>query len=368
MKPVSGAWLLPSSCWHRPQWKELFGPPVSGSRGKCTQYPTYPSPFSELKVGRIYLEENKEMSQWEIQMVRQQERNEGQDKERQEGASRVERPQERDLPFFKLKVVLLPCRPFVILPSLPCAPPHPGSPRRTHGTRHCLLDGFEPGWGWRPVGAWGQRRVLWVAAPQAPPPEVITPVTWHSARPPQHPGPVSPPPPDPSADPPAQVHNPWMIQVSMPHAPCRSWLLHRSPGLLTSRGKQTQLWRRKGFPGGSVGKESTCNGGDLVQSLSWEDPLEEDMETHSSILAWRISKDRGAWQAAVPGVAKSRTPLNRWAQHSGEERPPPGVHAWLFHQCVPTLWCHCPKQTNLGIHNEASTDCACQCPDSVIYF
>ena len=31
-----------------------------------------------------------------------------------------------------------------------------------------------------------------------------------------------------------------------------------------------------------------------VQSLSWEDPLEEVMATHSSILAWRIPMDRGA--------------------------------------------------------------------------
>ena len=30
-----------------------------------------------------------------------------------------------------------------------------------------------------------------------------------------------------------------------------------------------------------------------VQSLSWEDPLEEGMATHFSILAWRISLDRG---------------------------------------------------------------------------
>ena len=34
-----------------------------------------------------------------------------------------------------------------------------------------------------------------------------------------------------------------------------------------------------------------------VQSLGWEDPLEEDMATHSSILAWRIPMDRGAWRA-----------------------------------------------------------------------
>jgi len=83
-----------------------------------------------------------------------------------------------------------------------------------------------------------------------------------------------------------------------------------------------------GFPGSPAGKESACNAGDpglipgsgrspgevigyplqyfgaslvaqmvknppsvwetWVQSLSWEDPLEEGMATHSSILAWRI--------------------------------------------------------------------------------
>ena len=41
--------------------------------------------------------------------------------------------------------------------------------------------------------------------------------------------------------------------------------------------------------------------------LSWEDPLEESMVTHSSILAWRIPMDRGAWWATVHGVAKSWT-------------------------------------------------------------
>ena len=42
------------------------------------------------------------------------------------------------------------------------------------------------------------------------------------------------------------------------------------------------------FPGGSDGKESACSVGDPGQYLGWEDPLEEDMTTHSSILAWRI--------------------------------------------------------------------------------
>ena len=40
----------------------------------------------------------------------------------------------------------------------------------------------------------------------------------------------------------------------------------------------------------------------LVQYVSREDPLEKGMATHSSILAWRIPMDRGAWWAAVHGV------------------------------------------------------------------
>ena len=42
-----------------------------------------------------------------------------------------------------------------------------------------------------------------------------------------------------------------------------------------------------------------------VQSLGWEDHLEEGMVTHSGILAWRILMDRGAWQAAIHGAAKN---------------------------------------------------------------
>ena len=44
-----------------------------------------------------------------------------------------------------------------------------------------------------------------------------------------------------------------------------------------------------------------------VQSLGWEDPLEEGMATHSSILAWRILMDRGAWWTTVHGVATRQT-------------------------------------------------------------
>ena len=48
-----------------------------------------------------------------------------------------------------------------------------------------------------------------------------------------------------------------------------------------------------------------------VRSLGQEDPLEEGMTTHSSILAWRIPVDRSAWQATISGVTKSQTQLKQ---------------------------------------------------------
>ena len=101
-----------------------------------------------------------------------------------------------------------------------------------------------------------------------------------------------------------------------------------------------------GFPGGSTGKESACNWEIWVQSLGWEDPLEigyplqyswaslvaeteknlpamqetwvqslswedsleEGKATHSSILAWRIPMDRGAWEIVSLGISFKNTP------------------------------------------------------------
>ena len=44
----------------------------------------------------------------------------------------------------------------------------------------------------------------------------------------------------------------------------------------------------RGLPWWLSGKESSCNTGDHVRSLGWEDPLEKEMATHSSVLAWEI--------------------------------------------------------------------------------
>ena len=43
------------------------------------------------------------------------------------------------------------------------------------------------------------------------------------------------------------------------------------------------------------------------RSLGWEDPLKDGIATHSSILAWRIPMNRGAWHATVQEVVKSWT-------------------------------------------------------------
>ena len=58
-----------------------------------------------------------------------------------------------------------------------------------------------------------------------------------------------------------------------------------------------------------------------VRSLGWEDPLEEGMAIHSSILARGIPMDTGAWQATDHRVAKSHTRLSNLAcMHTGDIR------------------------------------------------
>ena len=55
---------------------------------------------------------------------------------------------------------------------------------------------------------------------------------------------------------------------------------------------------------------------DAGSILGWEDPLEEGMETHSSMLAWKNPMVRGAWQATVHKVTKSWILLKRVSMHS----------------------------------------------------
>ena len=59
-----------------------------------------------------------------------------------------------------------------------------------------------------------------------------------------------------------------------------------------------------GFPGGSEVRNLPAIQEMWVQSLGQEDPLEEGMATHSSILAWKNPIDSRTWQATVHGVTR----------------------------------------------------------------
>ena len=55
-----------------------------------------------------------------------------------------------------------------------------------------------------------------------------------------------------------------------------------------------------------------------VRSLGWEDILEKEMATHSSILAWKNPVDGGTWQATVHRVTKSRIRLSDFTSPPGK--------------------------------------------------
>ena len=72
-----------------------------------------------------------------------------------------------------------------------------------------------------------------------------------------------------------------------------------------------QLWD---FPDGSAGEESTCSVGDRqemrLRSQGREDPLEEEMATHSSTSAWEIPSVEEPGGLQSTGSPKSRTQLS----------------------------------------------------------
>ena len=58
------------------------------------------------------------------------------------------------------------------------------------------------------------------------------------------------------------------------------------------------------FPSGSVVKNLPSMQETWVGSLGWEDPLDKEMATHSTILSWRIPWTEEPGVAAVHGVTK----------------------------------------------------------------
>jgi len=72
----------------------------------------------------------------------------------------------------------------------------------------------------------------------------------------------------------------------------------------------------------------------------WEDPLEEGMATHSSILAWRIPMDGGDWGGS------ERAGLSNSAQHRPTERI---THKWYSGALFWTIWARAFPKTSLGL-------------------
>ena len=66
-----------------------------------------------------------------------------------------------------------------------------------------------------------------------------------------------------------------------------------------------------------------------VRYLGQEEPLDEGTAPHSSILAWRIPMDRGAWRATVQWVAQSGTRLKRLTTQQ-ELQPTRFLCPWNF--------------------------------------
>ena len=75
------------------------------------------------------------------------------------------------------------------------------------------------------------------------------------------------------------------------------------------------------LPHSSVGRESACNAGDLGSIPGWEDPLEKEMATHSSILAWRVPWTEEPGRLQSMRFQKSWTRLKRLSSSSSRRYP-----------------------------------------------
>ena len=78
------------------------------------------------------------------------------------------------------------------------------------------------------------------------------------------------------------------------------------------------LWTEE--PGGLKSKGSQRVGHESIFTFTFHfHALEKEMATHSSVLALKNPKDRGAWWASISGVAQSRTRLKRLSSSSSKQ-------------------------------------------------
>ena len=93
-----------------------------------------------------------------------------------------------------------------------------------------------------------------------------------------------------------------------------SWLLLPCAVILEPKKRKNRhcfhfppIYLPLGFPHSSVGKEFACKQETQVWFLGWEDPLQKEMATHSSILAWRIPWTEETGRLQSPGSQESDT-------------------------------------------------------------
>ena len=96
-----------------------------------------------------------------------------------------------------------------------------------------------------------------------------------------------------------------------------------------------------GFPGGSDGKESACNVGDLGSIPGLGRSSGEGNGNPLQYSCLKNPMDRGAWQATAHGVTKSQTRLSDWHTHGPDSHsiqmcfdPTQDVHLQLCWQCI----------------------------------
>ena len=99
-----------------------------------------------------------------------------------------------------------------------------------------------------------------------------------------------------------------------------------------------------------------------VWFLDWEDTLEKDMATHSSILAWGNPMDRETWRATVHGVARVAHEWVTFTTTTTQPVPPKGDQSWVFigrtdaEAETPILWPPHAKSWLIGKDPDAGRD------------
>ena len=132
------------------------------------------------------------------------------------------------------------------------------------------------------------------------------------------------------------------------------------PGRIRKAEQLCHSQQLTGFPSGSDVRNSSAEAGDVVPALGWKDPLEREMATHSSILAWRIPWAEGPsrpWGHKRVGLDLG-TKQQQVTEDGGRILPPalppsPSLSVSSVPQSCPTLCSPMDRSTpGLPVHHQ----------------